>query len=242
MFIQFCSTIWALAPCGEIRRWRGRYHRFSFPPQQHDAEMGVSHRDIRATANTGQFLWWSWGIGCYRFAIDPWKKHWRNEHLLIMRMHLCWRCHVCRWSLNTETLRRDSETCSHRRLVSSPISSPTVWGDVFNPIKYGPCVRRTKSHLANMPQPDAGVVARGAGHPGMNWKYGRLTSQCMKKNKTVELILHSTATVTTMSLPLSAVATAATSINHFLLRIIIIVMNALSLIMHHYSYLEVSPT
>ncbi len=40
--------------------------------------------------------------------------------------------------------------------------------DFFNPSQYGPRVRRTKSHLANMPRPDAGVVAQGAGHPGMN--------------------------------------------------------------------------
>ena len=94
-----------------------------------------------------------------------------------------------------------------------------------------------------MPRPDAGVVARGAGHPGMNWIYGRLTGQCMKKtNKTVELILHSTATVTTMSLPFISRSDSCHIHQSFSPARSSLSWMLYLLIMHHYQYLEVSPT
>ena len=94
-----------------------------------------------------------------------------------------------------------------------------------------------------MPRPDAGVVARGAGHPGMNWIYGRLTGQCMKKtNKTVELILHSTATVTTMSLPFISRSDSRHIRQSFSPATSSLSWMFYLLIMHHYKYLEVSPT
>lgn len=94
-----------------------------------------------------------------------------------------------------------------------------------------------------MPRPDAGVVARGAGHPGMNWIYGRLTGQCMKKtNKTVELILHSTATVTTMSLPFISRSDSCHIRQSFSPATSSLSWMFYLLIMHHYKYLEVSPT